>query len=217
MTTNEELIAEARRAAPGDCPTELAVMVHRLADALAAVSDTTPSERGYTTVAHAHTANGVIRAKSPAREITAQQLIDAIYDEDEDGTDDSVRFSHIFDQYRRLKTIYAGETQPAPATSDGERETLIEVLAEKLSDALPANAYGRSIREQLAGKILARGFRLTPPIPARDEWEAIKRVRELHLPTLPGFGPKSCQHDGRAWPCATIAALDGAPEPEEKP
>lgn len=33
--TNEALIAEARTAAPGDDPTELAVKVHRLADALA--------------------------------------------------------------------------------------------------------------------------------------------------------------------------------------
>lgn len=34
--TNEELIAEARRCAPGDDATELALMVHGLADALEA-------------------------------------------------------------------------------------------------------------------------------------------------------------------------------------
>lgn len=36
---------------------------------------------------------------------------------------------------------------------------------------------------------------------------AIERVRAIHTPTLPGYGPKSCVHDGRAWPCATVAAL----------
>lgn len=46
---------------------------------------------------------------------------------------------------------------------------------------------------------------------------AVERVREIHRPTLPGYGPKSCVSDGRAWPCPTVAALDGAPEPEEKP
>ncbi|NLA65115.1 MAG: hypothetical protein GX862_04165 [Leucobacter sp.] len=43
---------------------------------------------------------------------------------------------------------------------------------------------------------------------------AIERVRAIHRPTMPGYGPKACVHDGRAWPCPTIAALDGAPEPE---
>lgn len=46
---------------------------------------------------------------------------------------------------------------------------------------------------------------------------AIERVRAMHTPTLPGYGMKSCVHDGRAWPCPTRAALDGAPEPEVKP
>lgn len=46
---------------------------------------------------------------------------------------------------------------------------------------------------------------------------AIERVRAIHRPTLPGYGPKACVHDGRAWPCETMAALDGASEPEEKP
>lgn len=36
--TNEELIAEARQCAPGDDPTELALMVHGLADALEAAT-----------------------------------------------------------------------------------------------------------------------------------------------------------------------------------
>ena len=46
---------------------------------------------------------------------------------------------------------------------------------------------------------------------------AIARVRAIHRPTLPGYGPKACVHDGRGWPCETMAALDGASEPEEKP
>ena len=47
--------------------------------------------------------------------------------------------------------------------------------------------------------------------------ELIERVRQaeariaeaanLHRPTLPGFGPKSCTHDGRAWPCPDSIAL----------
>ncbi len=53
---------------------------------------------------------------------------------------------------------------------------------------------------------------------ARAERDAalarIAEAAKLHRPTLPGFGPKSCVHDGRAWPCPTVAALDGAPEPE---
>ena len=43
---------------------------------------------------------------------------------------------------------------------------------------------------------------------------AIERARAIHRPTMPGYGPKDCVHDGRAWPCPTVAALDGAPEPE---
>lgn len=41
---------------------------------------------------------------------------------------------------------------------------------------------------------------------------ALERVRAIHAPSLPGYGPKSCVHDGRAWPCQTVAALDVAPE-----
>ena len=37
--------------------------------------------------------------------------------------------------------------------------------------------------------------------------ERIAEAAKLHRPTLPGFGPKSCVHDGRAWPCPTAAAL----------
>jgi hypothetical protein len=43
---------------------------------------------------------------------------------------------------------------------------------------------------------------------------AIERVRAIHRSTMPGYGPKACVHDGRTWPCPTVAALDGAPEPE---
>ena len=35
----------------------------------------------------------------------------------------------------------------------------------------------------------------------------IAEAAKLHRPTLPGFGPKSCVHDGRAWPCQTAVAL----------
>ena len=41
-----------------------------------------------------------------------------------------------------------------------------------------------------------------------DEAEArIAEAAKLHRPTLPGFGPKSCVHDGRAWPCPDSIAL----------
>ena len=35
----------------------------------------------------------------------------------------------------------------------------------------------------------------------------IAEAAKLHRPTLPGFGPKSCVHDGRAWPCPDSIAL----------
>lgn len=35
---------------------------------------------------------------------------------------------------------------------------------------------------------------------------AVERVRAIHTPTLPGYGPKSCVYDGHAYPCPTIAA-----------
>ena len=35
----------------------------------------------------------------------------------------------------------------------------------------------------------------------------IAEAANLHRPTLPGFGPKSCTHDGRAWPCPDSIAL----------
>ena len=42
----------------------------------------------------------------------------------------------------------------------------------------------------------------------------VERVRAIHRPTMPGYGPRACVYDGRAWPCPTVAALDGAPEAE---
>ena len=35
----------------------------------------------------------------------------------------------------------------------------------------------------------------------------VAEAAKLHRPTLPGFGPKSCVHDGRAWPCPDSIAL----------
>lgn len=60
---------------------------------------------------------------------------------------------------------------------------------------------------------------------------AIERVRALHSPAALGiwYSPaaegiwcvecSATHEDGidRDWPCPTIAALDGAPEPKEKP
>lgn len=52
---------------------------------------------------------------------------------------------------------------------------------------------------------------------------AIERVRAIHVErehrTLDGayLGGAVCDGCRRPWPCPTAAALDGAPEPEEKP
>lgn len=43
---------------------------------------------------------------------------------------------------------------------------------------------------------------------------AVDRVREIHARESPGIGSDCCAADGHKWPCPTVAALDGAPEPE---
>jgi len=51
---------------------------------------------------------------------------------------------------------------------------------------------------------------------------AVERVRAIHYPIYPEAAPgvSLCANgecDAKPWPCDTGAALDGAPEPEEKP
>ena len=51
---------------------------------------------------------------------------------------------------------------------------------------------------------------------------AIERVRAIHqrevIAVHPGIGEEAwCPACQEHWPCSTVAALDGAPEPEVKP
>ena len=46
---------------------------------------------------------------------------------------------------------------------------------------------------------------------------ALERVRVIHVRDTPSIGGDWCLDDHHKWPCPTVAALDGAPEPEVKP
>ena len=50
---------------------------------------------------------------------------------------------------------------------------------------------------------------------------AVERVRAIHQKRGASWphngGTYVCDADNKLWPCPTVAALDGAPEPEEKP
>ena len=46
---------------------------------------------------------------------------------------------------------------------------------------------------------------------------ALERARVIHVRDTPSIGGDWCLDDHHKWPCPTVAALDGAPEPEVKP
>mgnify|MGYP001419282852 CR=1 FL=1 len=75
----------------------------------------------YLNVAHSSVLAGFINARRPAREVSAMQLIDAIYDPDEDDANDSVRYGYVLEQFERLRVIYADlddpDASPAPLPS----------------------------------------------------------------------------------------------------
>ena len=66
----------------------------------------------YLNVAHSSVLAGSINARRPAREVSAMQLIDAIYDPDEDDANDSVRYGYVLEQFERLRVIYADLDDP---------------------------------------------------------------------------------------------------------
>ena len=66
----------------------------------------------YLNVAHSSVLAGSINARRAAREVSAMQLIDAIYDPDEDDANDSVRYGYVLEQFERLRVIYADLDDP---------------------------------------------------------------------------------------------------------
>lgn len=66
----------------------------------------------YLNVAHSSVLAGSINARRAAREVSAMQLIDAIYDPDEDDANDSVRYGYVLEQFERLRIIYADLDDP---------------------------------------------------------------------------------------------------------
>lgn len=62
------------------------------------------------------------------------QLIDAIYDPDEDNANDSVRYGYVLEQFERLRIIYADlddpDAGPAPVlpSSGVDEDALAEVI-----------------------------------------------------------------------------------------
>ena len=88
----------------------------------------------YLNVAHSSVLAGSINARRPAREVSAMQLIDAIYDPDEDDANDSVRYGYVLEQFERLRVIYADlddpDAGPAPVlpSSGVDEETLANLI-----------------------------------------------------------------------------------------
>ena len=88
----------------------------------------------YLNVAHSSVLAGSINARRPAREVSAMQLIDAIYDPDEDDANDSVRYGYVLEQFERLRIIYADlddpDAGPAPVlpSSGVDEETLANLI-----------------------------------------------------------------------------------------
>ena len=88
----------------------------------------------YLNVAHSSVLAGSINARRAAREVSAMQLIDAIYDPDEDDANDSVRYGHVLEQFERLRVIYADlddpDAGPAPVlpSSGVDEETLANLI-----------------------------------------------------------------------------------------
>lgn len=88
------------------------------------------------------------------------------------------------------------ETHWADVGFAGDRESFQRWLAEvERAAAEKAWAEGARWAAVECGTILHEGQAFLAP------------GDNPHRPTLPGFGPKSCVHDGRAWPCPTVAAL----------
>ncbi|MFJ4847574.1 hypothetical protein [Streptomyces sp. NPDC088733] len=83
-------------------------------------------------------------------------------------------------------------------------------------DNLAANyaCAGCELRDQIQAALSALATLNSKP-------GAIDRVRQLHARVQPASGsPAYCAHcveceDRAPWPCATIRALDGLPEPQE--
>lgn len=77
--------------------------------AIAAADAVVTVERAarYENVSTAHVAAGQIIARPLAKEVSARQLIDAIFDADEDDVNDSVRFGFILEQFELLRVIYS--------------------------------------------------------------------------------------------------------------
>ena len=82
--------------------------------ALVAAQDAAPQaeQATYLNVAHSSVLAGSINARRAAREVSAMQLIDAIYDPDEDDANDSVRYGYVLEQFERLRIIYADLDDP---------------------------------------------------------------------------------------------------------
>lgn len=66
-------------------------------------------QNGYTHIGQAALSQGRVRVKPAAKEVTARQLIDAIFDPDEESVNDSIRYGLIFETFERLRVIYESE------------------------------------------------------------------------------------------------------------
>lgn len=149
----EKLIEEARAVAGPKslyAHTSVAHLLIRLADALVAAQGAAPQaeQATYLNVAHSSVLAGSINARRPAREVSAMQLIDAIYDPDEDDANDSVRYGYVLEQFERLRIIYADlddpDAGPAPVlpSSGVDEDKLAEVERAAAARALEEAAVG---------------------------------------------------------------------------
>lgn len=86
-------------------------------------------EASYENVATAQMSSGTITARSIPKEVSALQLIDAIYDADEDDVNDSVRYGFIFEQLERLNVIYQDVQEHARLVNADTERKLAEVRA----------------------------------------------------------------------------------------
>lgn len=207
MTNNEELIAEARKCAPGDCSTELAVIVHRLADALEAATSV-PVQGGLNDDREAlHWCLGAIPGHvwDELHEIgDVTGIIDAI-----------------------LAAGFSRATVPDAATDAREH---LHAKCDCVPDLGPAHCH---LCSNVKGSTVPWG-ECEAVVAERDAAvAAIERVRAIHAPgkIIDVWGKSRSQADDFlvcvectdpdnnwcAHPCATVAALDGAPVPEEKP
>ena len=114
----------------------------------------------YLNVAHSSVLAGSINARRAAREVSAMQLIDAIYDPDEDDANDSVRYGYVLEQFERLRVIYADLDDPdaGPATvlpsSGVDEDALAEVIGYAYNSEHhdPATHAARAVAEWLKGQ-----------------------------------------------------------------